>query len=185
MNLKNIENLTRQLLVEIGENPDREGLLETPKRVAKWYKEFIDFDAGKIDTSFEVVRVDQMVTVSGIKAWSLCEHHMLPFSIVVSVAYLTEKKVIGLSKFARIVQKHSHKLQIQERLTEEIADEIQRITGSSSVAVIVQGVHLCMVMRGVKTPSVMTTSEMRGEFKRNIELRKEFLTVVGLQQKTA
>jgi len=171
----------RQLLTLLGEDPDREGLQETPQRIARWWHEFIDYDPGKTDTAFEAITVDQMVVVSGMKVWSLCEHHLLPFWAEISVAYITEEKVLGLSKLARIAHKYAHSLQIQERLTTQIATEIAELTGSTSVAVVAQGQHLCMTMRGIKTPAIMTTSDMRGVFRTKPEVRAEFLSLVGLR----
>lgn len=171
-----IEALTKQLLIEIGEDPDRAGLLDTPKRVAKWWMEFSDYDAGKTETTFESIRTDQMVVVTGMRVWSLCEHHLLPFYCDVSVAYIAQDKIIGLSKLARIAHRHAHKLQVQERLVTDIADEIQRVIGTKDVAVIATGVHLCMVMRGIKTNGLMTSSVMRGSFKEEPTTRAEFLS---------
>jgi len=111
-----IERAVKDIIELIGEDPNREGLKDTPKRVAKFWKEFIDYDAGKIGTTFEAVKADQMVIVKGIKVWSLCEHHLMPFSSEIAIGYITRKKVLGLSKFARIAHKHAHKLQLQEKL---------------------------------------------------------------------
>jgi GTP cyclohydrolase I len=122
-----------------------------------------------------------MVVVSGLQVWSLCEHHLIPFWSRVSVAYLTGERVLGLSKFARIAHKYAHKLQLQERLAQEIADEVQQVTGSEDVAVLAVGQHLCMVMRGIKTPGHMTTSVLKGKF-REPEVRAEFLSLVELSE---
>lgn len=166
------------ILEAIGENPDREGLDETPDRFARWWAEFIEFDPGNIDTTFEAVRANQMVVVSGMRVVSLCEHHLLPFFSQISVGYIATDKVLGLSKFARIAHKYAHRLQIQERLVEQIAEEIQIVSGSESVAVVAQAVHLCMSMRGIKTDGVMTTSVMIGDFYDEPETREEFLRIV-------
>ena len=178
MKLENIESLIRQLLIEIGEDPDRPGLLETPKRVAKYWKEFIDYEPGKIGTTFESMKADQMVIVKGLKVWSLCEHHLLPFSSEVSIAYLTKEKVLGLSKFARIAHKHAHKLQLQERLVQDIADEVTELVESKDIAVYGIGTHSCMVSRGIKTDGEMITSVMKGAFRKEYETRNEFLSLV-------
>ena len=170
-----IEQLGRRLLTLIGEDPDREGLRETPKRWAKWWMDFIQYEPGKIETTFEAVSVNQVVVVSGIRVWSLCEHHLLPFWCDVSVGYLTKEKVLGLSKVARIAHKHAHRLQIQERLINQIADSMEEITGSQDVAVQARGEHLCMTMRGIKTPSIVASSEMRGIFRDSPPARQEFL----------
>lgn len=168
-------DLCRDLLIMIGEDPDREGLKDTPRRWAQFWHDFMNYDPGPIDTNFASIHVDQVVVVSGINVWSLCEHHLLPFSCRLTVGYLTTDRVIGLSKIARICHLHAHRLQLQERLVNEIADTVQEKTGSDSVAVVGSGRHLCMEMRGVKTPSTMTTSVMRGVFLTKPEARSEFL----------
>ncbi len=170
--------LGRELLVAIGEDPGREGLQDTPRRWADWWREFIEYDAGKTDTTFEAVSVDQMVCVSGIRVFSLCEHHLLPMWCDVAIGYITADKVLGLSKFARIAHKFAHQLQLQERLGEQIADEVSAITASEDVAVVVRGEHLCMSSRGIRTPGVMTTSVMRGVFRSQFETRMEFLRLI-------
>lgn len=167
------------LLAAIGEDPEREGLRDTPRRWAKSWAEFMDYDPGKVDTCFEAVKADQMVVVSGVRVWSLCEHHLLPFWCDVAVGYTTDQAVIGLSKVARLAHKHAHRLQVQERLVEGIADDVQAQTGSENVAVLAQGVHTCMVMRGIKTPGTMTSSAMRGSFRHNDAARAEFLRLAG------
>lgn len=169
----------RELLVALGEDPTRAGILDTPRRWADWWVEFIDYDAGNTDTTFEAVTVNQMVVVSGMRVWSLCEHHLLPFSADVSVGYITGDRVVGLSKFARIAHDKAHTLQIQERLAHQIADEIARLSQSESVAVLVQGEHLCMTMRGIQTPATMTSSVMRGQFLRDENVRQEFLQLTA------
>lgn len=173
----------RELLVLLGEDPDREGLRETPARVSRWWREFITYDPGKTNTTFEAIQTNQMVVVAGIKTWSLCEHHLLPFWCDVSIGYIAEEKVLGLSKFARVVHQFAHQLQLQERLTHQIADEIERLTQSPNVAVLAAGQHLCMTMRGIKTPGLMQTSVMRGVFFDIPQARAEFLAMSGLQGK--
>ena len=126
MNQKKVEKIITDLLIALGEDPTRDGLLETPKRVAKYWKEFIEYDAGKVDTAFESVKTDQMVVVKDMKVWSLCEHHLLPFWTEISVGYITRDKVLGLSKFARIAHKHAHKLQLQEKLVDDIGKRDKR-----------------------------------------------------------
>lgn len=169
----------RELLKAIGEDVDRDGLQDTPHRYAKWWKEFIDYDAGKIETAFTLDNNDQMVAVTGMRVWSLCEHHLLPFSATISIGYIPEDKVLGLSKFARIAHKYAHKPQVQERLVQEIADEVQRVTGSENVAVVADGEHSCMVMRGIRTSGSMRTSVMGGVFRSEPETRAEFLNLVA------
>ena len=171
---KKIEDATLAILASIGEDINREGLVETPQRVARFWQEFIDYDPGILDVTFESVSTDQMVAVSGIRVWSLCEHHLLPFWCDVSIGYIATDKVIGLSKIARIAHKYAHRLQIQERLVHQIADEVEQTTGSSDVAVVGRGIHLCMLMRGVRTKAEMYTSVMRGAFLDNMAARNEF-----------
>jgi GTP cyclohydrolase I len=173
-----LESLTRELLLAIGEDPNREGLADTPVRFAKWWKEFIDFDAGKVGTAFALDGVDQMVCVTGMEVWSLCEHHLLPFTATVNVAYIPKDEVLGLSKFARIAHKNAHKLQIQERLALDIANDIESLTGAVDLAVVIDGVHSCMASRGIRTKGSMRTSVMRGVFKSEADARAEFLSLV-------
>jgi len=170
--------LGRELLVALGEDPDREGLRDTPRRWANAWREFIEYDPGTLDTVFDSASVDQMVTVSGIRISSLCEHHLMPFNCEVAIGYIAEGKVLGLSKFARIAHKFAHRLQIQEQLGQQIADEISRITGTESVAVVIKGEHTCMSDRGIRTPGLMTTSVMRGVFRAEFETRMEFLRLI-------
>jgi GTP cyclohydrolase I len=178
VDVKKLEQLTRELLVAIGEDPNREGLADTPTRFAKWWKEFVDFDAGKVGTAFALEGVDQMVCVTGMEVWSLCEHHLLPFTATVNVAYIPTETVLGLSKFARIAHKHAHKLQIQERLALDIANDIESLTGAGDLAVVIDGVHSCMASRGIRTKGSMRTSVMRGVFKSEADARAEFLSLV-------
>jgi GTP cyclohydrolase IA len=167
------------LLLAIGEDPDREGLCDTPRRFADWWAEFIDHDPGRTDTAFEAAEADQMVVVSGLKVWSLCEHHLLPFWCDVAIGYVAADRILGLSKFARVARRAAHRLQVQERLTKDIADEISRLTGTPDVAVLARGEHLCLTMRGVRTPAVMTSSVMRGAFREDPAARSEFLRLAG------
>ncbi len=163
----------------LGEDPDRPGLIETPRRWAAWWREFIEYDPGATDVLFENVCTDQMVVVSGMKVWSLCEHHLLPFWCEVHIGYIARERVLGLSKFARIAHQCAHRLQIQERLAHQIADKVEELTGSPDVAVLCKGEHLCMVMRGIKTPGVMKTSVVRGAFRESDSARAEFLQMIG------
>lgn len=171
-----VKTLTRQLLVALGEDPERAGLLDTPRRVADYWREFLQYDPGNHDTMFESVTADQMVVVSGMRVWSACEHHLLPFWCDVTVGYITPTKVLGLSKFGRIAQKHAHQLQLQERLVEDIACDLRHIIQSDNVAVLAQGEHLCMTMRGIRMPAVMTSSALHGCFKQT-EVRAEFMAL--------
>ncbi len=170
------EAAVRALLVAIGEDPSREGIADTPARVAKLWAEFIDYEPGKLGTQFEAVNADQMIVVSGMRVWSMCEHHLLPFWCDVSVAYIAQGTVLGLSKMGRIAHKHGHRLQLQERVVAGIADEMAELLGHEDVAVIATGEHLCMTMRGIKTPARMTSSSVKGKF-RIPEVKAEFLSL--------
>lgn len=172
-----VQKATRALLLAIGEDPDRPGLKETPRRVADFWKEFIDYNSGNTDVLFESTSTDQLVVVSGIRVWSLCEHHLLPFWCTFSIGYLTGDQVLGLSKFARVAHQVAHSCQIQERMTQQVADRVVELTGAPDVAVLGQGVHMCMVMRGIKTAGVMKTSVLRGDFQQDPDLRRDFLAL--------
>ena len=173
-----LKELVREMLIAFGEDPDREGLKETPRRVANFYREFLDYDPGKLDTTFSAVSHNQMVAVTGMRVWSLCEHHLLPFWCDVSVAYISGDKVLGLSKFARIAHKHAHNLSLQEKLVADIANELIEKLGTDDVAVMAKGEHLCMTMRGIQTPHRMVSSALHGQFHKP-EQRAEFLQLVG------
>lgn len=181
VNYPELLRIGRELLTAIGEDPERPGLLDTPRRFADSWQEFIEYDPGRVDTVFEQVEADQLVVVSGIRVWSLCEHHMLPFWCDLAIGYIADGKVLGLSKFGRIAHQCAHRLQIQERLVQQVADEVQRVTQSPDVAVLASGVHLCMVMRGIKTPALMTSSVMRGCFRQEASARQEFLNLARLK----
>lgn len=167
------------ILNAIGEDVNREGLVETPNRVARFWKEFMFHDPGNIDVTFESIQTDQMVIVKDIDGWSLCEHHLLPFSFRAHVCYVTGKRVIGLSKIPRIVQKHAHKLQLQERLTQDIADELMAVSDALGVGVIIEGLHTCMQMRGVRSNGSMITSCLRGVLLANPSAKQEFMSLIG------
>ncbi len=175
-----IEGAVRTILENIGEEPDREGLLRTPSRVAKMYAELtagyrVDPQALINDAIFSV-DYDEMVMVKNIDFSSLCEHHMLPFMGRVHVAYIPNGKVIGLSKIPRIVEMFARRLQVQERMTVQIADFIDAALRPQGVAVVAEGVHMCSVMRGVKKANAtMITSAMRGVFRDDPTTRAEFM----------
>lgn len=174
-----IERGVRMILEGIGEDVTREGLQDTPKRVARAWVEFIEYDPGEYERTFETLSTDQLVVVRGIKVYSMCEHHLLPFSSTISIGYIATDRVLGLSKFARIAQRYAHRLQLQERLVHQIANEVVRVVGQESVAVYAQGEHLCMQMRGVQQREAsMITSVMRGVFLTKPEARAEFLSLV-------
>jgi GTP cyclohydrolase IA len=175
-----IKNLARELLEAIGEDPDREGLRETPRRFADWWREFLEYDPGTTDTTFEATHTGSLVAVTGMRVYSLCEHHLLPFWCDVSIAYFPTRQVLGLSKFARIAHKYAHRLQLQERLCNQIADEVQEVTGSPDVAVVCRGEHSCMTMRGIKTAGMMTSMSMRGVFEAEDSKRMEFLRLIEM-----
>jgi len=166
------------LLLAIGEDPEREGLRETPRRWADSWREFIEYDPGTTGTTFSSLTSDQLVCVSGIRVASLCEHHLLPFWCEVSIGYIPDEKVLGLSKFARIAHQFAHRLQLQEQLGLQIANEITRITGTMNVAVVLKGEHFCMTARGIRTPGRMTSSVMRGVFRTESETRMAFLRLI-------
>jgi GTP cyclohydrolase IA len=170
-----LEEVARRLLLEIGEDPSREGLRETPARFARWWREFSSFEAGEAEKLFPVVSEGQTVVVSGMHVWSLCEHHLLPFSCSISIAYRPKGEVLGLSKFARIAHRHAHRLQVQERLVRDIAAEVRHATRSEDVAVLGRGEHLCMTMRGIRTPALMTSSVFSGVFERYGSARQELM----------
>lgn len=178
-----MQDLVRRMLIELGENPDRDGLLDTPKRVDKslrfltsGYAE--DIDAVINDALFDV-DYSEMVIVKDIDYYSLCEHHLLPFFGKCHVAYVPRTKVIGLSKIPRIVDVFARRLQVQERLTNQIAECIREKINPLGVAVVMQGTHLCMAMRGVeKQNSVAKTSAMLGLFRQDARTRSEFLDLI-------
>jgi GTP cyclohydrolase I len=170
----------RQLLLAVGEDPTRQGLRDTPDRVARMYAELLDgywIDPVALvnDAVFEET-YDEMVIVRDIEFYSLCEHHLLPFLGRVHVAYFPRGKVIGLSKVPRIVDMYARRLQVQERMTRQIAEFIDNLLNPYGVAVVIEGLHLCATMRGVKKHDArMTTSAMFGAFRKNIATRQEFL----------
>lgn len=172
-----------ELIKSVGEDPEREGLRDTPKRAAKALKFLTQ---GYNQTLEEVTNdaifqseMDEMVIVKNIELYSLCEHHLLPFIGKCHVAYMPTGKVLGLSKIARIVDLYARRLQIQEKLTKQIAESIMQVTNASGVGVIIEAKHLCMMMRGVeKQNSVMTTSMMLGGFRTNNSTRMEFLKLL-------
>ncbi|GMQ85546.1 MAG: hypothetical protein BMS9Abin07_1113 [Acidimicrobiia bacterium] len=180
-----LEALIRQQLIELGEDPDREGLDRTPLRVAK----ALDYLTSGYSTSIEEVVNDaifdaegaeEMVLVRDIEFYSMCEHHMLPFFGTAAVAYLPKGKIIGLSKIARVLDVFARRLQVQERLTNQVALALEDILDPHGVAVVLEGRHLCMMMRGVqKQESAMITSAMRGTFKDNARTRSEFLDLIS------
>jgi GTP cyclohydrolase I len=176
--------LIREILAELGENPEREGLRRTPERFEKalrFLTSGYQQNAEKLlNGAMFNVAYDEMVVVKDIEVYSLCEHHMLPFFGRCHIAYIPDKKVVGLSKAARLVNMYARRLQIQERLTSQIATAIQEQLLPQGVGVIIEARHLCMVMRGVeKQNSTTTTSAMLGVFRDNKQTRDEFLALVN------
>jgi GTP cyclohydrolase I len=175
VNVKQLQAIGRELLLALGEDPDRNGLKETPKRWANWWQEFIEYQAGNTETTFEAITTNQIIVVSGIRVYSICEHHLLPFWCDISIGYIPRDKILGLSKFARIAHNVAHGLQVQERLVQEIANEVESTTNSPDVVVLASGVHMCMVMRGIKTEGVLSSLSPRGMFKESPAMCSEFL----------
>ena len=179
-----IEVITKQLLEEIGEDPNREGLLKTPSRVSKAWSFFskgYKQDLNRIinDAIFEEDAKD-MVIVRDVEFFSLCEHHLIPFFGKAHVGYIPNGKVIGLSKIPRIIDMFSRRLQVQERLTHQIAEAINSVLNAKGVSVVMEGRHMCMQMRGVeKQNSFTSTSAMSGQFKKSAETRSEFLSIIN------
>lgn len=181
-----IEGAIRTLLLAVGEQPDRDGLLKTPRRVARMYEELLagygqDLDTLLNDALFDVDYDEgELVTVAGIPFNSLCEHHMLPFTGTAHVAYLPKGKVVGLSKIPRVVDMYARRLQVQERLTGQIADALMQSLDPHGVMVMVEGAHSCCSLRGVKKLGVnMVTTARRGAFREQPELREAFYRQIG------
>jgi GTP cyclohydrolase I len=182
--MKALSDLYSQVITELGEDVNREGLLDTPKRAAK----AMQFLTSGYEQSLEDIvnnavfssDNDEMVVISDIEMYSMCEHHMLPFIGKVHIGYLPNGNVLGLSKFARITDMFSRRLQIQENLTKQIAEAVQEVTGARGVAVVIEARHMCMMMRGVqKQNSSMSTSVMLGSFRESPATRSEFLRLIG------
>jgi GTP cyclohydrolase I len=176
INKKKIEKLLRQLLIELGENPDREGLIGTPNRMAEMYEEI--FGGYRMNAQLDVSFSEESdaIIAKDIQFYSMCEHHMLPFYGKINIAYIPSGKVFGISKLVRLVEKYSRRLQIQERLTKEIADEIMRME-VKGVLIVAEGEHLCMKMRGVRNSSLIMTIAHRGILQQK-ELREPVLALI-------
>jgi len=184
MDTDKIAKLVHQLLLEIGEDPHREGLLKTPQRVAAAF-EFLT-SGYRIDPerllngAVFTQETNSMVIVKNIEVYSLCEHHMLPFFGRCHIGYIPSGRVFGVSKLARLVDMYARRLQLQERLTEQISQQVMELVGAKGVGVMIEARHLCMMMRGVeKQNSVMITSSVLGTFRESTATREEFLGLVG------
>jgi GTP cyclohydrolase I len=184
MSNKKIETLVKELLIELGEDPEREGLKKTPARVSKML--------GELTTGYTMSRkkvvnealfsqkVHNMIVLRNIEMYSLCEHHLLPFFGKCHVGYIAKDKIIGISKLARIVDMFAKRLQVQERMTQQIASEIQDVLDPLGVGVVIEAQHLCMMMRGVeKQNSVMITSAVLGSFRDDPATREEFMSIIN------
>lgn len=181
--MKDFEAAIRKILQEIGENPEREGLVDTPKRIEKMYLEltrgYRQNPEEVINSALFDVDYDEMVVVTHINYYSLCEHHMLPFFGVAHVGYIPKGKVVGLSKIPRIVDMYARRLQVQERMTAQIANILQDQLNPDGVGVVVEGYHMCMSMRGVeKEKAKMITSTLLGSFRNDPSTRSEFLELI-------
>jgi len=187
MNSERIKALIRELLRELGEDPDREGLRDTPERVARSYAFLLkgyESDPDELLKSAVFTQdTNSMIVVRDIEVYSLCEHHMLPFFGRCHIGYISRGKVVGVSKLARVVDCYARRLQIQERLTQQIARAIKDGIGAEGVGVVIEAQHLCMMMRGVeKQNSLLTTSAVLGSFHDSSATRNEFLTLISTRR---
>lgn len=185
MDLRRIEEAVRTILEAVGEDPSREGLRETPQRVARMYAEIfagVGQDAGELLKVFYEEKHDEIVLVKDIPLYSMCEHHLLPFYGVAHVAYIpAENRITGISKIARVVDTLARRPQLQERLTSQIAETLVERLRPQGVMVVIEAEHLCMMMRGIRKPgSKVTTSVVRGIFRENQRTREEALALMGL-----
>jgi len=186
-NIDNIKQLIHKLLIQIGENPEREGIIKTPERVAKAWDFFASGYTQNLDSIINnavfAEDYDEMVTIKDIDYFSLCEHHLLPFFGRAHIAYIPNGKIIGLSKVPRIVDMFSRRLQVQERMTQQVAESLQMVLSPKGVAVVLEGEHMCMQMRGVeKQNSYATTSSMTGIFLKDSRTREEFLNIISMKK---
>ncbi|MBA4250160.1 MAG: GTP cyclohydrolase I FolE [Chlorobiaceae bacterium] len=184
MDLEKVKGLVKNILTEIGEDPQREGLLNTPKRVAKAYEYLTSGYHKSIDKVLNGAifneNYDEMVLVKNIDFYSLCEHHLLPFYGKIHVAYIPDGKIIGLSKIPRLVEVFARRLQVQERMTKQLSETIEEYLQPKGVAVVAEGYHMCMMMRGVeKQNSYAITSAVRGLFRDDARARNEFFNLIN------
>lgn len=176
MNKNLMEKAVYDLLKAMGEDPSREGLKDTPKRVVKMYSEILSYPNFNY-TTFED-KYDDLIMIKNIEFCSMCEHHLMPFYGIAHIAYIPNKKIIGLSKIARVVEKYSRKLQVQERMTEEIMEDLKKNLGTDNIAIYIEAKHMCMISRGVKKELTSTvTTQFSGSFKN--ERKGDFLFLLG------
>tara|TARA_B100002052_G_C15595884_1_gene468758 strand:- start:11 stop:655 length:645 start_codon:yes stop_codon:yes gene_type:complete len=182
VDLPRIERAVREILAAVGEDPDREGLLETPARVSRMYAELfggLHSDPRQHLKKFFTEKYDEVVLVRDISFCSMCEHHLLPFTGKAHIGYLPDGKVIGLSKLARVVEVVSRRPQVQERMTDDVADMLMDELGARGVAVIIEASHSCMTIRGIRRPgSLCVTSAMKGIFRKNEKTRQEIMQLI-------
>ena len=182
MDTNNIQQLIQSLLSEVDPDVSREGLQDTPRRVAASYEKLFggyNEDPKEALTFFDSEQYDEMITCRDIDFYSTCEHHMLPFYGKAHIGYIPDKKIVGLSKLPRVVEIFSRRLQNQERLTSQVTDFLQEHLEARGIGIMIEGVHLCMQARGVeKQNTLVTTSSFRGLFKKNLNTRNEFLTII-------
>ncbi|OGU82389.1 MAG: GTP cyclohydrolase I FolE [Stygiobacter sp. RIFOXYA12_FULL_38_9] len=184
MDYSKFEDSVKTILSEVGEDMSREGLLKTPSRVAKSFEFLTDGYRKNIDEILNDAifdeKYDEMVIVKDIDFYSMCEHHLLPFYGKIHIAYIPNGKIVGLSKIPRIVEMYARRLQVQERMTQEVADTLEKYLQPRGVAIVAEGYHMCMMMRGVeKQNSITTTSAMHGIFKEDARTRAEFLNLIA------
>lgn len=186
VDLARIERAVREILAAVGENPDREGLVDTPARVARMYAEMfrgLHTSPRQHLAKFFSQNYDEIVLIKDITFESLCEHHLLPFFGVIHVAYLPNGKVVGLSKIPRVIDEIVHRPQVQEKITQEIADLLMEELDARGVAVVIEAEHTCMTIRGVHKPgTICTTSAMRGIFRKNASTRSELMALIGAKK---
>ncbi len=187
MQNKKIEQLITQLLVELDENPTREGLKKTPHRVARMFRELTNgYKTTRQQTLNDALfeeKIHNMIILRDIEIYSLCEHHMLPFFGKCHIGYIPNGTIIGVSKLARIVERFTKRLQVQERLTQEIAMELKEILNPNGIGVVIEAQHLCMMMRGItKQNAIMITSSVLGSFRKDQKTREEFFSIVNKQK---
>jgi GTP cyclohydrolase I len=186
VDLKRIESAVREILIAVGENPDRDGLLETPARVSRMYAEMfagLRYDAGRHLAKVFAEEYDEIVLVRDITFCSMCEHHLLPFTGTAHIAYLPSGSVVGLSKLARLVDEVARRPQVQERMTQMIADLMEQRLKARGVAVVLEASHSCMTIRGIRKPGALCmTSAVRGVFREDLKSRSEVMDLINRRQ---